>query len=278
MVEKNKVVIKINYQGSGKSIDDIPQQKMVTEWHVQRILTAVILLVFVILLFYYFFFVKLTKKESIKNIEITNLKNNVKPVVNINRPRSTRNIKTPSPEKVGKNEGGNHAKTYGTTNSPPGNSKKTAINKTVDIIDKDQQNINAKSVANIKPKDKKDSELTPLSVISTDKRITRALLTSEVIDREPIDKLTKQISVNKHMATRVFYFTEISNMKDQYLFHHWLRNDELVFERKINIKGYKWRASTSKLITYSQSGFWKVRLIDKDGLVLNEIQFKAVKQ
>ena len=55
MTDNNKVVIKINIKDSDKRIKKNSQSKMVTEWHFQRIMIAMIMLVIVILIPFYFF-------------------------------------------------------------------------------------------------------------------------------------------------------------------------------------------------------------------------------
>ncbi|MCK5121765.1 MAG: DUF2914 domain-containing protein [Methylococcales bacterium] len=108
-----------------------------------------------------------------------------------------------------------------------------------------------------------------------DKRIARALLTTKLNNKEPVDKITPPVIVNKSQATGIYYFTEIINMKGHALYHQWLWNDNIIFKRKINILGDRWRAATGKLITYAKQGVWRVRLVDKQGVILNEIVFKV---
>ena len=156
--------------------------------------------------------------------------------------------------------------------------------KAVSDIDKKDKSVKAikKKIKHIKSIDKailnnkKSLEKKFTSKVSADKRIVRALLTSDLIDKEPIDNVSSPIYVNKIDATKIYYFTEIIDMKGQYLYHLWLLNDNIIFTRKINILGNRWRASTSKLIPYYKLGFWKVRLIDTEGNILNEIQFKVI--
>lgn len=39
-------------------------------------------------------------------------------------------------------------------------------------------------------------------------------------------------------------------MKGQALYHYWIREGKLIYKGKINILGDRWRAATSKLISY----------------------------
>lgn len=105
--------------------------------------------------------------------------------------------------------------------------------------------------------------------------VARALLTTRVDKKEPIDNVTSVV-VNKTKASGVYYYTEIIDMNGQTLYHYWIREGKLIYKRKINILGDRWRAATSKLISYSKMGAWAVRLVNMEGDILNEIKFEVV--
>jgi len=111
----------------------------------------------------------------------------------------------------------------------------------------------------------------------SNQNIARALLVTEVNNKEPGGEILLPLVVNKEQASGVFYFTEITNMKGNVLFHQWHREGKLVYERKIKILGNRWRVSTSKLISYSKVGMWTVRLVNKQGVVFNKIEFEVIK-
>ena len=113
-------------------------------------------------------------------------------------------------------------------------------------------------------------------VKATDDKITRTLLTTGLNNKEPIDDINTAVIATKDKAAGLYYFTEIKDMKGQTLYHHWLWGDKLIYKRTINILGNRWRASTSKLIPFHRAGNWRVRLVNKAGIVLNEIKFKVV--
>lgn len=116
------------------------------------------------------------------------------------------------------------------------------------------------------------------SLISIEPGIVRALLTMALSNKEPVGRIVSPLKVNKNKAVGPYYFTEIIDMKGKYLFHQWLRDDEIIFNRKLNILGNRWRASTSKLISYSKAGDWKVRLVNEEGDILNEIEFSVIQE
>ena len=109
-----------------------------------------------------------------------------------------------------------------------------------------------------------------------DSRVVRALLTVGLNNKEPLGNISLPISVTENKAVRVYYFTEIVNMKGQSLFHQWTWNNQIVYKKEIKILGNRWRASTSKMIINSKVGVWNTRLVNKEGVILNEIKFKVV--
>ncbi len=123
----------------------------------------------------------------------------------------------------------------------------------------------------------KNNILSIKSKVISNKYVARAVLVSEINNKDPVGEIILPLVVKKDQASGVFYFTEIINMKGKTLFHQWQRDGNLVYERKVKILGNRWRVSTSKLITYSKTGTWTVRLVDRQGVVFNKIEFEVVK-
>jgi len=211
---------------------------MVTEWNVKRIVIAIILLIFFILLPFYLF-----DDESIKDSSDTTLNSKVKPVEKILEKEKKEIIKP--------------------------------IAKAVELdIDKKLPIVLVKLPDNTTEDTSIETEVERINDQITD--VVRALLTTGVINKEPMDNMGLPLVLNKNKAKNVYYFTEIINRKGQYLFHQWFRNEKLIYKRKISILGNRWRATTSKLIPYSKGGMWSVRLVDKQGVILNEIKFEVI--
>lgn len=116
----------------------------------------------------------------------------------------------------------------------------------------------------------------PVKINIVDKRISRAAIAYSLKQKEPEDIVTGPIKTDKAKAVGVYFFTEINNMKGDILFHKWYLNNKKVFSRRLNILGNHWRASTSKLITYSQKGEWHVTLVNQNQQVLAEIRFYVI--
>ena len=252
MTDSNNVVIKINYKSSNKSPYKRHETETVTEWHYQRIVIALILLlVFIVFPFYYFSgdSVEQQAEELTSDKETKPAANNILNAVDL------------EPEIVKETE----------------KNVNTIINNPIKAIKKEQPVIDIKPADKIKTEKINKSEINPtLSLI--DKRIVRALLTTGLNNKEPLDIIVSPVIVSKNKATGVFYFTEIADMKGLDLYHHWLLNDRVIYNRKISILGNRWRAATSKIIPYSKTGNWSVRLVNSSGIVLNEIKFEVIQQ
>jgi len=253
MADSNNVVIKINYTESSKSPYKRSEPETVTEWHYKRIVIALILLVAFIIFPFYYFSNNSVEQQTEKLTSVIE----TKPIAN-NIPR----VVDKQPVKI------NRVKEI---------EIKTIINNPVKAIKKEQLVIDIKPVEKIKAEEKSKPEINPSQDL-VDKKIVRALLTTGLNNKEPLDVIVPPVIVNKNKVTGVFYFTEIVDMEGRGLYHHWLWNDRVIYNRKINILGDRWRASTSKLIPYSKAGNWTVRLVNNEGIVLNEIKFKVIQQ
>jgi len=116
----------------------------------------------------------------------------------------------------------------------------------------------------------------PVKVNIADKRVSRAVIAYSLKQKEPEKVVTGWVKADKAKAVGVYFFTEINQMKGDVLFHKWYLNNKIVFSRRLNILGNHWRASTSKLITYSQKGEWRVTLVNRNQQVLAEIRFYVI--
>ena len=259
MNEDNKVVVKVKYQGLNQEQKFDTRPDMVTEWHIQRIVGAVAILIVFILLPFYFFSGDSSElannlEPKLKIIEKKAINNEmVKQVVKVVEPVAKPFIKFPNPE----------------------------LKKQQSIIAEPIENITKETAIVVESPKEIKKELTIEQVekpkVLTNKKIIRALLTTGLNNKEPIDNIRLPIKVSNDKASGIYYYTEIIDMKGQALYHHWFRNDKLVYKRKINILGNRWRAATSKLIPYSKAGDWTVRLVNMQGVILNEIKFEVIK-
>ncbi len=107
-------------------------------------------------------------------------------------------------------------------------------------------------------------------------KITRGLLTNAIVDKEPVKELVPPFNIEEKKPIHLYYFTELKDMKGESFFHQWIKDGVLVGKIPINPQGNRWRVSTNRVLTYSDSGHWMVQLIDKNGLIYNEIIFEII--
>lgn len=113
------------------------------------------------------------------------------------------------------------------------------------------------------------------AAIILDKRVIRAALTEEPRSGEPGNAIKQPIILETDQSLELFYFSEIKNMKDQVLFHRWLKTGEQVYKKKFLVKEKKSKLISSKKISAKDTGEWQVTLIDNDGKVYSEFNFSV---
>lgn len=95
--------------------------------------------------------------------------------------------------------------------------------------------------------------------------VTRAQLTHEIKDLEPVDT----VSTLTNDETRIVYFTEIHDMAGQTVKHRWEYSGQVILEVPIHVSTSRWRAYSSKTLLPSWIGDWKVSVVDAAGGTLS---------
>ena len=104
--------------------------------------------------------------------------------------------------------------------------------------------------------------------------VTRAQLTHEIKDLEPVDA----ISTLPNDQTRIIYFTEIHDMAGLTVKHRWEYNGQIILEVPIKVGTSHWRAHSSKTLLPSWTGDWKVSVVDSAGGTLSVNTFAYTKK
>jgi len=91
--------------------------------------------------------------------------------------------------------------------------------------------------------------------------VTRAVLTTAVMNKEPVDVLGAEVS-QSDINEQLFFFTELNNMKSQKVSHRWFFEGTLMAEVELNIFSARYRTHSSKKIMVIQSGNWRVELVN----------------
>lgn len=100
--------------------------------------------------------------------------------------------------------------------------------------------------------------------IGAEGTISRAQFTSAVLDREPVDEITKIDS----STGSVFFFTEFRNFEGTSASHRWIYNGEVKFELSFKVRGSRWRVYSQKTLPAEWLGDWRVEIVTGDGTVL----------
>lgn len=99
--------------------------------------------------------------------------------------------------------------------------------------------------------------------------VSRSVLTSGISDREPIDRITG-LSNN---VTRIYYFTELSDLEGETVVHRWEYDGQVMAEVAFDIGAARWRVSSSKNLDPTWLGEWTVSVVDSQGTSLHVDHF-----
>ena len=101
-------------------------------------------------------------------------------------------------------------------------------------------------------------------------RVARAIFTSAIVDREPVDNLDT-VSGD---AQRVFFFTDLRDLAGQIVTHRWEYNGKVMAEVTFKVgNGARWRVYSSKNLLPEWTGQWKVVVSNEAGQSLNTSVF-----
>lgn len=287
MKADKKISIKVKSKTEQRIMED-PEVEMITEWNIQRILVALIVLIlFLVVPAYYFSrsdkssfdesVVKdasalalsnktdIKKQNSFKEPSAKPFKVKASPDKNTSQQALAKNAVKQIPHKQ-----------QATNNKIPPQSEPLAIPANL-AENTDSKNRSTKVAGVNKPQQTTVHEK-PADTKSLNAHVIRALLAQGVNKLEPFGQVELPLLVNDSQAQGITYFTEVSDMQGETVFHEWLKQGEIIYKRKIHIGGKRWRFYTSKLFTYSSNGQWQVRVITEQGDILHQMDFSVEKR
>ena len=101
-------------------------------------------------------------------------------------------------------------------------------------------------------------------------KVTRAIFTSQIIDREPADDLT-EIS---NTTERIYFFTDLRNLEGKIITHRWEYNGEVMAEVTFKVGGGpRWRVYSSKNLLPLWTGSWTVFVMNEDEQLIHSSIF-----
>lgn len=103
--------------------------------------------------------------------------------------------------------------------------------------------------------------------------VARAQFSTNVVDREPVDRVGSAFPTNGEPFRTLYYFTELENMSGETVIHRWEYNGSVISEISFNIGSDRWRTWSSKQLTRGLTGQWRVSIVDARGRVLRSDSF-----
>ncbi|KZN52300.1 DUF2914 domain-containing protein [Pseudoalteromonas luteoviolacea] len=105
--------------------------------------------------------------------------------------------------------------------------------------------------------------------------ISRAVLTSGIENREPINVLKHLVEPNRFQE-KLFFFTEIKGLQGEVVQHLWFHQDQLMADITLPVSTPRYRTYSSKNIMPSQTGEWRVEVITQGGQLLAQKSFRIL--
>lgn len=106
--------------------------------------------------------------------------------------------------------------------------------------------------------------------------IARAVLTTSIADREPTDDLGAEVTHPGHGNFRVQFFNQVIEQTGLTITHLWFYNNALVAEVELPIGSSNWRTYSSKLVRPSDTGNWRILVVNSEQEMLMEYNFTVI--
>ena len=103
--------------------------------------------------------------------------------------------------------------------------------------------------------------------------LLRAVLTTAVVENEPIDDLGHDLDTNGELTRRVYFFTELKQLNGQKIYHRWLYKGKQVAELILPVRSDRWRTYSSKAMPKQWVGDWAVEVLDSERNLLGRYAF-----
>jgi hypothetical protein len=104
--------------------------------------------------------------------------------------------------------------------------------------------------------------------------VTRFLLTDEVRNREPVGGLSDIRARPPGGPLAVFAFSDVRGLVGETLRYRWIRADKVAAEVKVRVGSNRWRSYSSKFISGTMRGSWRVELRNSADDLLARADFK----
>ena len=103
-------------------------------------------------------------------------------------------------------------------------------------------------------------------------KVVSAVFTTAIKSLAPID----QIILLGNDTRKIYFYSEVKNLKNKKIIHRWEYNGQVVLSRKFNIKKLRQSIYSSKSLSSDQLGIWRVVISTAEGWPLKSVIFKYV--
>ena len=102
-------------------------------------------------------------------------------------------------------------------------------------------------------------------------RVARAIFTTAIADREPVD----QLQTLSNSVERVFFFSDLRELAGQIVTHRWEYDSQVMAEVTFKVgNGARWRVYSSKNLLPEWTGRWTVVVSNESGQALQTSSFE----
>ncbi len=112
----------------------------------------------------------------------------------------------------------------------------------------------------------------PASPSAPKGRIARAMFTTDIVAREPINR----VLVLSDAVHKIYFFTDLRNFEGKTVVHHWYHDGKEVATVGFKVKGRRWRVYSSKTLYPDDLGRWMVIVTDDHGWPIKASIFQYV--
>lgn len=104
-------------------------------------------------------------------------------------------------------------------------------------------------------------------------KIERITVSTGVENRQPVG----ESDTFADSVGTLFCYTEIRGMGDSTTVSHvWYHGENRRADVKLNVRGYRWRTWSTKVIQKDWTGDWRVDIVSADGKILKSKRFRII--
>lgn len=105
--------------------------------------------------------------------------------------------------------------------------------------------------------------------------VARAMLTSDIQDREPVDRLSGSLQSSEQDTLTIYFFTELRGNPGETVVHRWQHNGVTVKEVPFEIGGGEERVFSKRTIAAEDAGDWLATVVDQSGRIIESRSMKV---